>query len=321
MTGKLSSEFEPLDLVVRARRAVLSKRERDAFAQALATSATARTAYEIGSDLDMTARVRPGDEALVERALVGTLARKQPIERSRRPRIAVALAATLALASAAAATRQVLVWRSSARPMAPGRAALVEHPASNRTPPRGGPSPAPGAAAAITDPDAHAPAAAPATPLPIPATASRPAPAELDREETDDPSDRATAAGLFREAGAARRAGDLARARALYVELEANFPGSSEARVSRVSLGKLYLSAGKPSDAEAVFAQYLHSGAADLREEALVGRADALRALGRYAEERNVWQELVRRYPASVYANRARGRIAEIEGTDDAPPR
>jgi hypothetical protein len=105
------------------------------------------------------------------------------------------------------------------------------------------------------------------------------------------------------------------------VELDATFPGSSEARVSRVSLGKLFLRAGRPSDAEAVFAQYLRSGAADLREEALVGRAEALMALGRYADERNIWQELVRGYPASVHANRARGRIAELDGTEDARSR
>jgi TolA-binding protein len=105
------------------------------------------------------------------------------------------------------------------------------------------------------------------------------------------------------------------------VQLEAHFPGSNEARVSRVSLGKLFLRAGRPSDAEAAFAQYLRSGAADLREEALVGRADALEALGRSTEERNTWQELVRGYPASVYTNRARGRIAEIDGTEDARSR
>jgi TolA-binding protein len=132
------------------------------------------------------------------------------------------------------------------------------------------------------------------------------------------PSLRQTPADLFKEAGAARRGGDLARARALYVELERQFPGSNEARVSRVSLGKLFLSAGSARDAEAAFAQYLRSGAADLREEALVGRADALMALGRSSEERSVRRELVRRYPASVYANRARERIAEIDGADGA---
>jgi TolA-binding protein len=317
MTGKPTSDLETLDLVIRARAAALSKRERDAFAQALATSATARTAYEIGSDLDLTARVRPGDEALVERALEATLAGRRPMGRGRTSRLAFALAATLALASAAAATREVLVWRSSVRPVSPGRAAPVERAASNPTPPRAGPS---GVQVAVASADPPAPVAPPTEGG---ARSSEPSPplAAIDRDDIREPTARATAASLFREAGAARRAGDLAEARALYLELAAKFPGSSEARVSRVSLGKLFLSAGNATDAEAAFAQYLRSGASDLREEALVGRADALQALGRTAEEQGVWQELVRRYPASVYANRARGRIAEIDGTEDARSR
>jgi TolA-binding protein len=318
MNGKPTSELEALDLVIRARSAVLSEREREDLVQTLTTSAAARTAYELGSDLDLMARVRPGDEALVERALEVTLARSNRSQR-RMPRIALVLAATLALASAAAATHQVLVWRSNARPLVPARTARVERAAPKLAKAQGKASPVPDPIATMS-PDARVPAPAPATPLSLRPAAQHP-PGQVAREDTGEPVDRATAASLFQEAGAARRAGDLARARALYAELEASFPGSNEARVSRVSLGKLFLLAGKAGDAEVAFAQYLRSGAADLREEALVGRADALKALGRNAEERNVRQELVRRYPASVYANRARERIAEIDGTDDARAR
>jgi hypothetical protein len=319
MNGKPTSELEALDLVIRARSAVLSEREREDLVQTLTTSAAARTAYEIGSDLDLMARVRPGDEALVERALEVTLARSNRSQR-RMPRIALVLAATLALASAAAATHQVLVWRSNARPLVPARTALVERAAPKLAKAQGKPSPVPDPIATMSPETRVVPAPAPATPLSLRPAAQHP-PGQVAREDMGEPVDRATAASLFQEAGAARRAGDLARARALYAELEASFPGSNEARVSRVSLGKLFLLAGKAGDAEVAFAQYLRSGAADLREEALVGRADALKALGRNAEERNVRQELVRRYPASVYANRARERIAEIDGTDDARAR
>lgn len=309
MTDKSTSEPEPLDLVVRARKGTLSAREAKALTDVLATSASVRVAYEVGSDLDRVSRVRPGDEALLERALARAFAGRPPIRRRRRPIVAVALAATLTLASAAAATRQVIVWRaeSEARAAESTRVAAGQQPISPGT--RRGSSPVAEKAEAVAEPEASA---AP-VPLVIPEpTPAQPAPASAGSSAASP--QRTTAASLFRDAGGARRAGDFARARALYIELEQRFPGSSEARVSRVSLGKLYLSSGNPRDAEVAFAQYLRSGAGDLRAEALVGRADALEALGRIGEERSVRQELLRRFPASVYANRARERIAEIDG-------
>jgi TolA-binding protein len=313
MTDDAEPERDALDLVVRARRNALSTAESNAFAQAVGTSASVRTAYEIGSDLDLATRVRPGDEALLERALTRTFAESRPLRRRRLPRVAAALAATLALASAAAATRQVIEWRAEARSAEVARVATVERASSNRAPGAGGPSAASPSAAALHD---GATRTAPAASLEAEPSAP---PALADGKAAPAPLRQATAASLFRDAGAARRAGDLARARALYTELESRFPGSSEARVSRVSLGKLLLSAGHAREAETAFAQYLRSGASDLREEALVGRADALRALGRSADERRARLDLIRRYPASVYANRTRERIAELDA--DAPSR
>jgi TolA-binding protein len=316
MTGKPAPELEPLDLVVRARRGALSAPEREALEQALATSATVRAAYEAGSALDRVTRVRAGDEALLERAIQGALAQNLPMRRRRLPRVAALFAATLALASAAAATRQVLVWRSHARLAEAPSVARVEPAAPNRTAAPRAPSPAARSAEPplpeVTAPTPPRSTARPDTPL---------SPSRADTVIVAEPAPPLTAASLFRDAGAARREGDLARARSLYAELERSFPTSDEARVSRVSLGKLYLSAGNAREAEASFAQYLRSGATALREEALVGRADALMTLGRSSEELTARNELVRRYPASVYANRARERIAEIEGNDRARPR
>jgi TolA-binding protein len=317
MSGKPAPELDALDLVVRARRAELGTGERGALTQALATSATTRVAYEVGLALDVVSRVRPGDEALLARALAGAFSTRRPIRRRRMPRIAAALAATLALASAAAATRQVLVWRSEARRTEPARVTVVEPTAANRTAPRGRSFPVARPEEASTARATAAKAANPPTSEPSSAVpVALLAPATTNRDGTPAPAPEATPASLFREAGAARRAGDLARARALYVELEGRFPGSNEARVSRVSLGKLFLSAGNAREADAAFGAYLRSSAADLREEALVGRADALMALGRSAEERSARQELLRSYPASVYANRARERIVEIDRAD-----
>jgi TolA-binding protein len=321
MSGKKAPKLDALDLVVRARRATLSASERDALAEALATSATARVAYDVGSALDVVSRVRPGDAAMLERALEGALSSAHRIRRRRMPRVTAALAATLALASAAAATRQVLAWRSEARRTEPARVTVTGSDAVGGTAPRGRPSLVIHPTEASTEATA-ATAGDPTTNERNPAGAvARLAPATTDRDGTPPPVPRATPASLFREAGAARRAGDLARARELYAELEGRFPGSNEARVGRVSLGKLLLSAGNAREAERAFTAYLRSGATDLREEALVGRANALMALGRSVEERSARQELVRRYPASVYANGARERIVEIDGAGGTLPR
>jgi len=245
-------------------------------------------------------RVRAGDDELIVRAGVAALARPRGGTFGKRTALFVAIAATLVVASAAAATSVWIATRhaspfertqrsqsapSEAKPGAPAHAAATR-PAP--TPPAvGGPE----GDVPLVEPYA-APAAGP----------KQSAPAAVER----------TAASLFREASAARRAGDLGRARSLYTELQSSFATSSEARVSRVSLGKLLLGAGHAEEAERQFRSYLALGGGDLGEEALVGRADALSRLARRDDERHVWQELLARYPSSVYAPRARQRLGAL---------
>ena len=128
-----------------------------------------------------------------------------------------------------------------------------------------------------------------------------------------------TAAELFRLASAARREGDLGRARELFSTLQRKFPESGEARVSRVSLGKLLLAANRPADAEREFAAYLRGNEQVLAEEAYVGRATALSRLGRNADEARVWQDLLRTHPSSLYAAKARERLQTL-GAEAAQP-
>jgi TolA-binding protein len=124
-----------------------------------------------------------------------------------------------------------------------------------------------------------------------------------------------TASDLFRDANQARRAGDFELARAVYAELQAKHPSTDEASVSRVSLGKLLLAAGRAREAEQQFRSYLSTGRKNLEEEALLGRADALARLGESGEERRVWEALLRSHPSSVYATRARQRLGELDAT------
>jgi TolA-binding protein len=168
--------------------------------------------------------------------------------------------------------------------------------------PRAPAAPAPASSESALEPPLAAPSAAPPSEPRVAALASDSAVAKLER----------TAATLFRDARAARRQGELATARSLYAELQASFPESAEARVSRVALGKLLLMAGDGAAAERQFRLYLAGSGGDLIEEALLGRAEALGRLGRSGEERRVWQELGARYPSSVYAERARKRLDEL---------
>lgn len=312
MKDKATPELDPLDLAIRARRGSLTEREREAFAQALGASATIRMSHELGTDFDLALRVKAGDEALLERALDRALT-PRAARRTRRKSLGIGLlAAAIVVASAAAATRGGLVppgTFSAARSAGPPARGTGPRPTAPAPRPQAGLPPSAPAPSADRVPAREGSAVAHAPLLPLREGAPPPAPAAQAAA--------VTAATLFGEAGAARRAGDLSRARALYGELQARFPDSNESRVSSVSLGKLLLSSGHAREAEAAFATYLRAGAGDLGEEALVGRADALLALGRTADERNVRRELLSRYPTSVYASHARVRLAEIDAAGD----
>lgn len=144
--------------------------------------------------------------------------------------------------------------------------------------------------------DSHAAAMASNAPLPSEAAAL--------------PSE--TAAELFNAANLARRQGKTAVCVIRYRELQRRFPGSEEARQSYVSLGKVLRANGDVAGAVREFTSYLRYPGA-LEAEALVGRAEGLSALGQTAQERATWQRLLDRFPASVYASRARQRLNELK--------
>jgi len=72
----------------------------------------------------------------------------------------------------------------------------------------------------------------------------------------------------------------------------------------------LHLRRGASSAALEQFDAYLrkHPGGG-LSEEALRGKAEALGRLGRGAEARSTWQELLSRFPESAYADLARSHL------------
>jgi TolA-binding protein len=286
------------DLSVLSRRAALSAAEERTFAEALEASATLATAHQVGLDFDRIATVRPGDDALIA-AVAGRAVGRGAAGLLRFQRRALLLVAALMLAGTAAA-----FWRFKAAP-----SAAVQPLAQARLAPS-----AAAARAVVTDPGVSSQPPAPSEaavaqlgPRPVSSAPSAPSTrADPPSEHTFD-----SAESLFREANAARRTGDNAVARALYLRLEHDFPASDEAHLAHVSLGNLLLAMGRAGEAEQQFASYL-GGHSALAQEALVGRAQSLASLGRSADERRVWEGLLHDYPGSVYAGRARQRLAEL---------
>jgi TolA-binding protein len=304
-TAKPNVTLDMDRLMVRIRRGDASVEERRAFEQALSASALLRLSHQMGRDFDDEARVRPGDDDLIARAASGAVTRRTRHMGKRRA-LLLGVAASLALATTAAATTSWLRSNVEARPPAP----VPDQKSPSR-------------AAALVSPAPHRDVETPSEPSRSPVVATPAAPSTTTHrdaprtpvEPRSNPIAAAeeSAAGLFREANAARRAGNFELARAHYTELQARYPETDEARVSRVSLGKLLLSAGRTREAERQFQSYLQVRGGNLDEEALVGRAEALGRLGESGEERRVWEVLLRGHPSTVYATRARQRLLELD--------
>jgi TolA-binding protein len=136
-----------------------------------------------------------------------------------------------------------------------------------------------------------------------------------DRPARRNPEAQAKAgpAQLFAEANRARRAGDTERAVHLYKKLQRAHPDSSEAKVSYTIMGQLLMHEKEPEAALKQFDGYLGGkDTGSLSEEALIGRARALRQMGKRDQERATLQQLLRAFPRSIHVAYARQRLAEL---------
>jgi TolA-binding protein len=247
------------------------------------------------SALAEDARSRPGDAELLATAVAGAM-RSAPVTSPRPLRTVrlrtwmLAAAALVALASLASGA----IWNASRAKNTAIEAPPPPPEVATLSPP---PPPAPPTVSSPED----LPRAAPESPP----TPSAPPVAPVDTAEE-------TPAALFAAANEARRRGGPG-APELYQNLQRRFPGSPEARLSQIALGRLYLD--KLGDAKGALAQfdaYEAGGGGALLEEALVGRALALGSLGRSADERHAWERLLEAYPDSISADRARRRLTEL---------
>jgi TolA-binding protein len=342
IAGRSSPKLDLLDLSTRARRAELSSNERREFERALEADAMLLSAHQVGRAFDAALRVRPGDEAVLERATKAALGDGKVRLRRRKPFVAVfGLAATLVFGSAGAAVRHG--WKPlgasleslrsvlAGSPVASTSAVGAKHARSVGAVPASAPAMSTVATAAVSstlgvsasEPSASAASTTPEGPAStrsaqrVAARAGLATSATSTEQEGSEPPD---AAALFRAAGAARRSGDLELAKRLYATLQARFPQAEQAHVACVSLGKLWLAGGDAGRAEHEFGRYLASGGGALAEEALVGRAQSLAALGEPGEERRVWLELLTSFGSGVYAARAKERLDELARATSASP-
>jgi TolA-binding protein len=234
------------------------------------------------------------------RAVRGVLDRLAA-QKARKPRSRFLMIAAAVLIVGVAGARELLTSLGPERsaqgvdstPAAPPGGRVEAHPPASKVPsPSVSPGPLPATSAAALPPAAQS--------LPAP---SRPGPAETTPQYG--------ATELFARANQLRRQKQDEAAIVAYRELQQRFAGSAEARQSRTTLGFLLLDRARSAEALAEFDRYLERPGPGT-EDALAGRALSLQRLGRTAEERSALEQLLKNFPSSVSAVRARRRLLEL---------
>jgi tetratricopeptide (TPR) repeat protein len=150
-----------------------------------------------------------------------------------------------------------------------------------------------------------------------PSLVADPAPASNDPVSQRSPRTQPSAAALFAQALALRAEGKVDAAIAAHLRLQRLYATARETHLSFALAGRLLLEKGASEQALAQFDQYL-AQPGDVAEEALVGRATALGYLRRSAAEATAWRQVLERHPGSIYATRAKERLAALAGKPKA---
>jgi TolA-binding protein len=282
------------DLLGRVRGGVAWGQERTAFEAHLDSCESCRMTLDLMGDFDALGEAEPGDSERVSRMAAmaaRTLGVTPPIPlRPARRHWRLAVGALVLAGTAAAGGLGLVAYRAASESETPVVDSSPPPPAPKHD--KHAPEPTP---AVTTAPSAKAQAAVVAPPKTAPVSAAP-----------------ASASDVYRAANDARRAGRSDEAIRGYKDLQSRFPGSAEAKASRVSLGGLLLRGGSDGAALTQFDSYLQGGSGPLAAEALFGRGRALQALGRSAEEIETLERLVRQYPKSAYATHAKRRLDEL---------
>ncbi|HVU51159.1 MAG TPA: hypothetical protein VHL80_10760 [Polyangia bacterium] len=341
------NELHPEELLAKASRGVLGAGEAaDLRAHCVRCPACALQ-IELRGELEGALAPTALDYELGARAVErlfasGELGPARTAQRDRGPRRApplatrVALVLALVLGTSVVASAFVLgargrLWdtpeRDSEEPHRPaGHARRAGHahaqgrevePSALEEAPQAAAPPAPAPTPAASAPSAVAPpAVAPLRALVPAAATARARPAYGTGAVATDDAARAKpdAAALFGAAERAREDGDFVEARRLYGQLASRYRGTREELSARVLGGQMLLDdLDQPAAALSAFDRYLRDEpGGTLAEEAIVGRAQALRRLGRADAEAAAWSDLLARHPRSVHAELARERLAAL---------
>jgi len=317
------------DLLVRARRNLLSAAEKPELDAAIDSLPEARLLLRAGMAFDDQTAALAGDEKLVSR-----LARRA--EEYQAPRSGQQPLTPPAMTGGRSRTRGFSPWVAAAVSLMVGGIAGVAVAATfwgiplatsghepnaeatrNAAKPRVAPParllpPLPMATSVEPSASAREPVASPAGTTSYPDSAVRPKAATQTLTQTQETAaDAPSAAQLYSAANQARVRGDLSAAIRGYADLQLRFPSSAEATASRLTLGNVYLLAGKPAPALAEFRAHQASGGGGFGAESLWGMALAYAQLGRRSEERDALTMLLSRYPASTYEAAARRKLEE----------
>jgi len=329
------SELHPEELLAKASRGALAPREDADLRAHLARCPACALQVDLRGEIDGALAPTALDYEIGARAVERLFASREldPARapaRERGPRriprlvTRVALGLALLLGTSVAASALVLgtrgrLWdvadrREPGDPVGPARRASHARPEYSEAKPLADApaTPAPAKPAPAVAPLAPAPPAV--APVAVPQVTRRVV-ARRELFAIDDVSDHDKgAAALFGAAESARGQGDFAEARRLYAQLASRFHGTREELSARVLGGQMMLDdLDEPAAALRSFERYLRDEAnGTLAEEALLGRAQALRRLGRANTEAAAWSDLLARYPRSVHAELARERLAAL---------
>jgi tetratricopeptide (TPR) repeat protein len=296
-----TTDEHPEVLVDRALAGELGKAERGVLDVHLSSCSACALHLAMGTRLRDGTPATARDQDLNRLAIAGALARAQSRDGGRRWAgrtgwmwLRAAAAGVVLAGGLAAAAVSLRTSRAPRTAAVPTRAAA---PVARHLAP-----------AAAVEPEA---AVAP-PPGPVIAASSRPEPSQ-ERPSQERPAKLGpSAALLFARASDLRHQGRVDQAIDTYRALQRRFPRTREANLSLALAGRLQLDRDRPAQALTDFDRYLRVDA-EVAEEALAGRAEALHRLGRRREETAAWRSLVTRFPGSIYSERARSRLAAPE--------
>jgi hypothetical protein len=311
-------DVHPEDLLDREQFGLLSLEEQRRLDQHCVQCSACALVRRATRDFTRERQINSTDPIMLDRLVDAALGsgvpgslRQAPVSfvprRRRRP---WAVAAVLMFAATGAAASFLSVQKSSVMQLVPMLHAFRQTPLTpdSTVPPK--------KAAAAPAPKVIEPVPERIVPAPLPAVVRPPPvrePVAAIPRARPVVEESVTAEQLYNGIIEARQRHDTPQMDRLYRRLQHQFAGTQEEIASTYTLGRYLYDSGEDTEALALFNRYLaESPNGTLAEDAQAGRAKALQHLGRSAEERQAWFDLLSAHPRSVHAETARRRLEQL---------